>query len=280
MSMRHSHSPKPDLIPRRASTRIVRALSCVLGLWLLVVPRAGLAGQDAPPQTRPELVVAAAADLVFAFREIAPAFERGHRVKVTLTLGSTGQLARQIEYGAPFDVFFAANMDFVDALRDKGHVRAESVEPYAQGLIVLARHKNRPPIVRLEDLAQNTVARLAIANPGHAPYGMAAKEALEKTGLWERLRPKLVYGENISQALQFLRTENVDAAILALSVAQVPEVRYSMIDRSLYRPIIQGAAVTTRAREPDMARAFIRFVNGPEGRSIMKRFGFLLPGEF
>lgn len=136
------------------------------------------------------------------------------------------------------------------------------------------------PLVGLEDLGQNAVRRVAIANPAHAPYGMAAKEALEKAGLWERVQPKLVYGENISQALQFLRTENVDAAILALSVAQVPEARSNLIDRSLYRPIVQGVAVTARSREPDMARAFIRFVNGPEGRSIMKRFGFLLPGEF
>jgi molybdate transport system substrate-binding protein len=258
----------------------LRLLTCFLGIWLLASPPPVLSAQSGQPEKRPELVVAAAADLVFAFREIVPAFERGHRVRVTLTLGSTGHLARQIEHGAPFDVFFAANMDFVDGLREKGYVRPESVEPYAQGLIVLATHKNRPLLARLEDLTQNAVARLAIANPGHAPYGMAAKDALERAGLWERVRPKLVYGENINQALQFLRTENVDAAILALSVAQVPEVRYILIDRSLYRPITQGVAVTTRAREPDMARAFVRFVNGSEGRSIMRRFGFLLLGEF
>jgi molybdate transport system substrate-binding protein len=226
------------------------------------------------------LVVAAAADLVFAFREIVPAFERERHAKVTLTLGSTGHLAQQIEHGAPFDLFFAANMSFIEALQSRGQVRPETVEPYAQGLIVLATHRNRMSLVGLEDLGQNAVRRVAIANPAHAPYGMAAKEALEKAGLWERVRPKLVYGENISQALQFLRTENVDAAILALSVAQVPEVRSNLIDRSLYRPIVQGVAVTARTREPDVARAFIRFVNGPEGRSIMKRFGFLLPGEF
>jgi molybdate transport system substrate-binding protein len=258
----------------------VRVLTWLIGLWLLAGPPPTLAGQDAPPQTRPELVVAAAADLVFAFREIVPAFERERHAKVTLTLGSTGHLAQQIEHGAPFDVFFAANMSFIEALRSRGHVRPGTVEPYAQGLIVLATHKNRMPLVGLGDLGQDAVRRVAIANPVHAPYGMAAKEALEKAGLWERVGPKLVYGENISQALQFLRTENVDAAILALSVAQVPEIRSDLIDRALYRPIVQGVAVTIRAREPDLARAFIRFVNGPEGRSIMKRFGFLMPGEF
>ncbi|MBI2563950.1 MAG: molybdate ABC transporter substrate-binding protein, partial [candidate division NC10 bacterium] len=117
------------------------------------------------------------------------------------------------------------------------------------------------------------------ANPVHAPYGMAAREALVSTGVWEQVQPKLVYGENIRQALQFLQTRNVDAAIIALSVADVPEVRYTMIDPSLHRPIIQAAAVTARSRQPDLARAFIRFVNGPQGRPMMKRFGFLLPGE-
>jgi molybdate transport system substrate-binding protein len=258
----------------------VRVLTCFLGIWLLASAPPVLSAQGAQHEIRPELVVAAAADLVFAFREIVPAFERERHAKVTLTLGSTGHLAQQIEHGAPFDVFFAANMSFIEALRSRGQVRPETVEPYAQGLIVLATHRNRMPLVGLEDLGQNAVRRVAIANPAHAPYGMAAKEALEKAGLWERVRPKLVYGENISQALQFLRTENVDAAILALSVAQVPEVRSNLIDRSLYRPIVQGVAVTARTREPDVARAFIRFVNGPEGRSIMKRFGFLLPGEF
>jgi molybdate transport system substrate-binding protein len=258
----------------------VRVLTCFLGIWLLASPPPVLSAQGAQHEKRPELVVAAAADLVFAFREIVPAFERERHAKVTLTLGSTGHLAQQIEHGAPFDVFFAANISFIEALRSRGHVRPETVEPYAQGLLVLATHRNRMPLVGLEDLGQNAVRRVAIANPAHAPYGMAAKEALEKAGLWERVQPKLVYGENISQALQFLRTENVDAAILALSVAQVPEARSNLIDRSLYRPIVQGVAVTARSREPDMARAFIRFVNGPEGRSIMKRFGFLLPGEF
>jgi len=258
----------------------VRVLTCFLGIWLLASPHPILSAQGAQNEKRPELVVAAAADLVFAFREIVPAFERRFQAKVTLTLGSTGQLAQQIEHGAPFDVFFAANMLFIEGLRSRGHVRADSIEPYAQGLIVLATHKNRPPLAGLQDLGENAVRRVAIANPLHAPYGMAAKEALERAGLWERLRPRLVYGENIGQVLQFLLTENVDAAVLALSVAQAPEIRFVPIDRDLYRPIVQGVAVTARARDPELARGFVRFVNGPEGRAIMKRYGFLLPGEF
>jgi molybdate transport system substrate-binding protein len=228
----------------------------------------------------PELLVAAAADLAFAFREIGPAFERAHGAKVTLVLGSTGQLAQQIQHGAPFDVFFAANRVFVEDLRTKGAVLAESVEPYARGTIVLATQRGRAAPASLRDLARDDVKRIAIANPAHAPYGMAAREALERTGVWAKVQSKLVYGENIGQALQFLQTGNVDAAILALSVARRPDLDYVSIDAALYTPIVQAAAVTARSRHPDLARAFIRFVNGPQGRPAMKRFGFLLPGEF
>lgn len=223
--------------------------------------------------------MAAAADLVFPFREIAPAFEREQQVKVTLTFGSTGQLAQQIQHGAPVDVFFAANVAFVEELQAKGTVLADSVAVYAQGQIVLATQASRPPLASVRDLIRDDVKRVAMANPAHAPYGMAAREALESAGVWAQVRLKVVYGENVRQALQFLQTGNVDAAILALSVVQVPEVRFVVIPPGLYRPIVQAAAVTTRSRHPDLARAFIRFVTGPRGRSIMNRFGFLMPGE-
>ena len=235
-------------------------------------------GEGGPAQR--ELIVAAAADLVFAFREIAPIFERGSQAKVTLTFGSTGQLAQQIQYGAPVDVFFAASMAFVEELRAKGVVVADSVEPYAQGRIVLATHRNHKALASVRDLTREDVKRVAIANPTHAPYGVAAREAMVLAGVWTAAQPKLVYGENIRQALQFLETQNVDAAIISLSLADAPGIRFSLIDPSLHRPIIQAAGVTARSRQPDLARAFIQFVNGPQGRPIMKRFGFLLPGEF
>ncbi len=239
-----------------------------------LAPGQGVAGS---PQR--ELIVAAAADLLFAFHEIAPIFERDHHAKVTLTFGSTGQLAQQIQHGAPFDVFFAANIAFMDELRAKSAILVDSTEAYAQGQIVLATPRTRSPLSGLGDLTRDDVGRVAIANPAHAPYGMAAREALLSAGVWAKVQPKLVFGENVRQALQFLQTRNVDAAIIALSVAQVPDVLYTRIDPRLYHPIIQAAAVTARSRQPDLARAFIRFVNGPQGRVIMKRLGFLLPGD-
>ena len=259
--------------------RRTRASALLAGLLVLLGPPLDPGGRTAAAE-RPELLVAAAADLVFAFRQITPAFERTHPAKVTLTLGSTGQLTQQILHGAPFDVFFAANMAYAEDLRAKGAILPDSMEPYAQGQLVLATHRAGPALATLKELAREDVRRVAIANPAHAPYGMAAREALERAGMWAQVRRKLVYGENIGQALQFLQTRNADAAILALSVAQAPEVRYAPIDASLYRPIIQAAAVTARSRHPELARAFIGFVNGPEGRPIMKHYGFLLPGEF
>ncbi len=251
----------------------------LLSFLLLLAPAEAWAGHATPGGARPELIVAAAADLVFAFREIAPVFERENQVKVTLTFGSTGQLAQQIQHGSPADLFFAANVASMDDLRAMGAILADSMETYAQGQIVLATQSSRPPLSTLRDLTRDDVKRVAIANPAHAPYGMAAREALVSAGLWAQVQPKLVYGENIRQALQFLQTGNVDAAILARSVAQVPEIHFTRIDPGLYKPIIQAAAVMARSPHPDLARAFIRFVNGPQGRPIMKRFGFILPGE-
>jgi molybdate transport system substrate-binding protein len=121
---------------------------------------------------------------------------------------------------------------------------------------------------------------VAIANPLHAPYGKAAEEALRRVGAWEALRPKLIHAENIRQALQLLQTGAADAGIVALSVANVPEVEWVPIEPSLHTPMNQVAAVVRRSAHPDLALAFVRFVTGPQGRPVMKRFGFVLPGEF
>jgi len=121
---------------------------------------------------------------------------------------------------------------------------------------------------------------VAIANPAHAPYGRAAQEALERAGVWEKVKPKLVYGENIRHALQFVETGAVEAGIVALSIADAPGIAYAPIERALYAPLNQVAAVVKRSPYPDLGAAFIQFVNGAEGRPIMKRYGFLVPGEF
>jgi molybdate transport system substrate-binding protein len=228
----------------------------------------------------PELTVFAASDLAFALRELAPKFEQARRVKVTLVFGSTGNLARQIDNGAPADVFFAANETFLDDLVKRGVVLADTRTMYAQGRIVLATAKTfGPALTALRGLLDERVRHVAIANPVHAPYGKAAEEALRRAGVWEAVKPKLVYGENIRQALQFIESGAAEAGIVALSVANVPSVAFTLIDPSFHAPLVQVAGVVTRSPSPEAGRAFIRFVNGPEGRVVMKRHGFILPGE-
>jgi molybdate transport system substrate-binding protein len=251
----------------------------IILLALVLVLAAGPAALAQPAS--PAITVYAAADLDMAFREIKPLFEKATGARVTLVMGSTGNLAKQIEHGAPADAFFAANESFIDDLHAAGAVIPQTRALYAQGRLVLATPAKSAVAVReLADLLKPEVRRVAIANPAHAPYGRAAQEALESAGVWERLKPKLVYGENIRHALQFVETGAVEAGIVALSVAGVPDVRYVPIDPKLHRPLNQVAAVVKRSARPELGVAFIQFLNGPEGRPIMKRYGFLLPGEF
>ena len=248
-----------------------------LALGLVLAAGSGARAQPVAPA----ITVYAASDLDMAFREIKPIFEKATGTRVTLVMGSTGNLAKQIEHGAPADVFFAANASFVDDLQTAGAVIPQTRALYAQGRIVLATPTKSTVAVReLADLLKPEVRRVAIANPAHAPYGRAAQEALESAGVWERLKPKLVYGENIRHTLQFVETGAVEAGIVALSVAGVPDVRYVPIDPKLHKPLNQVAAVVKRSARPELGVAFIQFLNGPEGRPIMKRYGFFLPGEF
>jgi molybdate transport system substrate-binding protein len=232
----------------------------------------------APPTP---LTVFAASDLAFAFKELLPKFEKALGVKVTLVLGSTGNLARQIEHGAPADVFFAADQSFLDRLIDRRAVIPETRAFYAQGRLVLATAKTfGRKLDDLRELGDPRVRHIAIANPEHAPYGRAAREALRKTGTWDGITGKLVYAENIRQAVQFIQSGAAEAGIVALSVANVPELAWTPIDPTLHAPLNQAVAVVSRSSRPELGLALIQLVNGAEGRPIMKRYGFLLPGEF
>ncbi|MBI3801849.1 MAG: molybdate ABC transporter substrate-binding protein [Deltaproteobacteria bacterium] len=226
------------------------------------------------------LTISAAADLTLAFQELGSLFEKETGIKVTFNFGSTGQLAQQIEQGAPVDLFAAANVDFVDELEKQGLILSGTKALYARGRITLWTRADSPlHIDRIEDLAQPEVKQFAIANPEHAPYGIAAREALQSIGIWEKVQPKLVLGENIRQTLLYAETGNVDVAIVALSLSVQGQGRWVLIPQELHRPIDQALAVIKGTQHEQEARRFATFINGPEGRPIMRKYGFILPGE-
>jgi molybdate transport system substrate-binding protein len=175
-------------------------------------------------------------------------------------------------------VFAAANEAFIDGLDRKGLLQPGSNRQYAIGRIVLAvNKKSGVQVTDLKGLLDSRVKRIAIANPDHAPYGYAAREALMSAGVWETIQSRLVFGENIRQALQFVQTGNAEAGIIALSVANLPELRYRLIDTRMHSPLKQAAALVRGSRHERTARRFLAFVNGPVGRPIMKKYGFQAP---
>ncbi|MGC8799790.1 molybdate ABC transporter substrate-binding protein [Chloroflexus sp.] len=234
------------------------------------------------PTEAVELTVAAAADLTPAFKEIGPLFTERTGIKVIFNFGSTGQLAQQIERGAPFDVFFAANKSFIEDLAAKGAIEPDTTTVYAQGRITIWTRADQPlRPQQLSDLLDPAYKRIAIANPEHAPYGQAAREALERVGVWDQLKDRLVFGENIAQTLTIADTGNVEVAIVALSLSVQSSGRWVLIPAELHpdNPLIQMAAVVKGTKHVDVARQFMEFVNSSDGHEIMKKYGFVLPGE-
>lgn len=259
----------------------MRSFTTVLALAVFLTLSGCARPAPASPGGAPRpLTVAAAADLQFAFGEIGKKFEERTGRKVVFTFGSTGNLAKQIENGAPIDLFAAADVQFVEGLKQKGLLIPETQQVYAVGRIVLARSKAAG--VEVPDLAallDPRVKKVAIANPEHAPYGRAAKQALIKAGVWDQVQPKLVFGENIRQTLQFVQTGNAEAGLVALSVAGVPEISYTLIDDRLHSPLKQALAVVKGTPNEKIAREFIALVSGPDGRQTMRKYGFALPEE-
>ena len=238
-----------------------------------------LAQNDAP-------VVAAASDLQFAVAEIAEAFKAETGAEVKLSFGSTGNFARQIREGAPFEIFMAADEQFILDLARDGFTPDEG-DLYAVGRLVV----KAPPGSTLEPdgtleslrraLAEGRITRFAIANPDHAPYGMRAREALQHAGLWEEIQPFLVLGENVSQAAQFALSGNAEGGIIALSLSLAPQLRdlgtADLVPESFHEPLRQRMALLNGAGP--VAEAFYAYMKEPAARGIMERYGFVLPEE-
>jgi molybdate transport system substrate-binding protein len=226
------------------------------------------------------LAIAAASDLQTVMPELAARFERASGIPVRVSFGSSGNFFAQIQNGAPFDLFFSADVDYPRRLIAAGHADAATLTPYARGRLVLWTRTSTGIDVRrgLSVLANARVRRVAIANPEHAPYGRAAVAALRTAHLYDAVKGKLVLGENISQTAQLADSGNADVAVIALSLALGPALRksgaYQEIAASAHPPIDQAAVVVGAPRNKAAASRFLTFISQPDVQQLLRRNGF------
>lgn len=230
-------------------------------------------GENESKSQTQTLTIAAATNLTSVFGEIARAFESENNLRAVLSFGSTAQLTQQIEQGAPFDVFAAADTIHVDRLLSKQLILPESRAVYAVGRLALWI-PDKAKGSSLADLPAAGIRAVAIATPELAPYGEASVEALRKSGLWQQVQPKIVYANSISMAKQFASTGNADAAFTAYSLVLNEAGAVVPIDDALHAPLEQAAGVLTSSRHRANAEAFLRFLTGQRGRDILKRYGY------
>jgi len=227
-----------------------------------------------------EITVAAAADLQFAMQDIAARFEKDTGKKVKVVYGSSGNFFQQIQNGAPFDLFFSANLDYARKLESAGLTEPGTLYEYAIGKIVLwvpsASKVDLGGGIRV--LLDPAIHKIAIANPEHAPYGQAAVAAMKKENIYDGVASKLVLGENISQAASFVLSGSADAGVIALSLALAPNMkekgRYVEVPSSGYPPIEQGCVLLRSSQKKDAARAFLEFVKTPAVAELLRGYGF------
>jgi len=229
--------------------------------------------------------VFAAADLQFALRELADIYMKKYpEDKIELIFGSSGKGFAQIKAGAPYHIFFSADMKYAEELYKEGYAITKP-KPYAIGRIVLWTRKDSglDPSKFPEVLLDPRVKRIAIANWDHAPYGKASKEALEAYGVFQKVKDKLVIGENIAQTASYIRSGAADLGFIALSLAKAPELemvgRYWLVPEDKHKRILQGYVITKEGQKFVSARRFYEFVASKEARKVFVKYGFLLPGE-
>ncbi|MDJ1158091.1 molybdate ABC transporter substrate-binding protein [Chelatococcus sp. SYSU_G07232] len=267
------------------STDWIRRGLVILSLGLALLGVSTSISRVAAQQTQPPNI-AAASDLQFALQEIAASFTKDTGQSVNLTFGSSGNFLRQIQQGAPFQMFLSADEGFVRQLSEAGKTE-DGGTLYAIGRIVLFAPTGSSLRVDAEladlraALADGRIQRFAIANPEHAPYGRAAEEALRSRGLWDAVQPRLVLGENVSQAAQFATSGSSQGGIFAYSLALSQHVSdrgsYVLIPAEWHKPLRQSMVLLKGAG--DTARAFYAYVQQPAARAIFRKYGFVLPGE-
>jgi molybdate transport system substrate-binding protein len=229
---------------------------------------------EAPP-VPPPVRVAAASDLTIAFEELGKLFERRTGQRVSFSFAASGALAKQLGQGAPFDLFAAANASFVDSAVKTGACDGSSKARYARGHVVVWSRRGGAALSALSELARADIRHIAIANPEHAPYGKAAREALMAAGVWSSVERKIVHAENVRQALQFARTGNADVAIVALSlVVHDGSGQLLKVDPALHEPIEQTLVVCKRGGNEAGGRELAKLLASAEGQALLERHGF------
>lgn len=229
-----------------------------------------------------KITIAAAADLKFALDDVVATYQQAHQGdEIEVIYGSSGKFHTQVQQGAPYDMYFSADIAFPRKLVEAGFA-GSPVVPYAVGRIVLWSATLDASALRLEDLAADPrIHHVAIANPKHAPYGQRAVEALQSTQQYQAVEPKLVYGENIAHTAQFVDSGNAQVGIIALALALNPELSakggYWLIPQELHQPLEQGFIVTKRAENNQLAHDFAAYMSSPAARAVMTRYGFALP---
>jgi molybdate transport system substrate-binding protein len=275
------------LLEGRFSRRrfLLLAVSALLAMFGLLVSTGS--AQTPAAQT---IRIAAASDLQFAMPDLVRQFAKSSSVKpsdvktpdvkIDVIYGSSGNFFSQLQNGAPFDIFFSADMDYAKKLDAAGLADGGTLTEYAVGRLVLWTPPNSAVDVakdRWKTLLDARVEKIAVANPEHAPYGRAAVAALHSAGIYDQVKSKLVYGENISQAAQFAQSGNAQAGLVALSLALSPGMKdgkWWKVPADAYPPIEQGAVVLKSSSNKAAARAFLEFVTGAQGRETLKKYGF------
>ena len=261
----------------RCRNTIRVAIFSVLTLWTF--PR------REPQAQHPTIRLAAAADLQFAMTDLVAQFEKQTGTNADVSYGSSGNFFAQIANGAPFDLFFSADMDYPRKLQAAGLAEPETLCAYAIGRMVIWTPSNLDIDVAKrgwQALLDNHVRKIALANPEHAPYGRAAVAALGRAGIYDQVLPKLVYGENVAQAAQFVQSGNAQAGILPLSLALSPAMhdgKWWEVPADTYPAIQQGAIVLNRAKNKAAARSFLDFVKSEAGRRTLAKYGVALPAQ-
>jgi molybdate transport system substrate-binding protein len=233
-----------------------------------------------------EITVAAAADMSAALPELAAMYTKRTGEAVKLSFGASGNLTNQIRNGAPFDVFFSADEQYPQQLIVEGLAAKDTLYRYAIGRLVLWVPNDSPldlSKLGIEALLDPSVKKISIANPATAPYGRAAEATLRHFAIYDKVSSRLVIGENISQAAQFVESGNAQAGLVALSHALAPAMkdkgRYWIVPLDAYLTLNQAAVVLSKSRQQDAARKFLEFLHTPEAASLLKSYGFSLPSE-